>query len=208
MGKRKLWSLAALAALVCLPVVAQERKALTYVEPAGRPSQPIDLTVALPADKVRDRVRMNLERAGLQLVATDRNDVVAATYAGRAMPWIDCGWIFSFEQGQRASPKRVGGAAEKATIVVRRGDQSLQMERRVVLDALLGVTVEAEGNRARVTGKVTYVVTRMISAPNGESEISMIDFRSGETGSFDKGTTCLPTGQLERLIIQGLPRAR
>jgi hypothetical protein len=36
----------------------------------------------------------------------------------------------------------------------------------------------------------------------------MIDFRSGETGTFEKGTTCLPTGQFERIVTQELPRAR
>ncbi|HEX2527557.1 MAG TPA: hypothetical protein VHL31_14835 [Geminicoccus sp.] len=197
------------AALFWVPAQAQQRpKVLTYVKPAGRASLPIDLTVALPPDKVLERIRSNLKRAGLSLVATTTSGVVAATYSGKATPWIDCGWIFSFEQGQRASPKRVGGAAERATIAVRRGDQTLQLERRVTLDGFLAVQVEPVGNNnTRVTGHATYVVTRSLSAENGEDEQRMIDFRSGETGSFEKGTTCLPTGQFERLVIQGLPKA-
>lgn len=203
------WLLAAFVVSLSGPVSAQQQpKVLTYVKPAGRPSSPIDLTVALPVEKVRDRIRLNLERAGLDLLATTDRDTIAATYSGKATPWIDCGWIFSFEQGQRASPKRVGGAAERATIVIHRGEQTLQMERRVALDGLLAVRIQPVEAGALVTGKATYVVTRSVTAPNGENEISLIDFQSGETGSFGKGTTCLPTGQFERLITQGLPRAR
>ncbi len=202
-------SVAVLAVWLCVPLAAQERpKVLTYVKPAGRPSLPIDLTVGLPPDKVRDRIRLNLERAGLSIMKTADENVVAATYSGRATPWIDCGWIFSFEQGQRASPKRVGGAAENATILVRRGDRDLRMQRQVTLDGLLAVSVEPTGEGSRVAGRATYVVTRRVIAENGESEISMIDFRSGETGTFEKGTTCLPTGQFERIVTQELPRAR
>lgn len=201
--------LALAAAVASAPLSAQQRtKVLTYVKPAGRPSLPIDVVVPLPPSKVLDRIRANLERAGLQIVGTSGADVVAATYSGKATPWIDCGWIFSFEQGQRSSPKRVGGAAERATIVVRRGEQTLQVERRVTLDGLLAVRVEPQGDGAHVTGGATYVVSRAVSAANGEDELSMIDFQSGETGSFEKGTTCLPTGQFERLATQGLPRTR
>ena len=196
---------------VCLTVEApaqQRQKSLTYVKPAGRPAAPIDVTVAMTAANARARIRSNLERAGLSLMQTNDRDVVAATYSGRATPWIDCGWIFSFEQGQRTSPKRVGGAADNATIIVRRGDRSLQMQRTVTLDGLVAVNVESAGAAAHVTGKATYVVTRTISARDGEAETVMTDFGSGEIGSFEKGTTCLPTGQFERLVTQGLPRVR
>ncbi|HWL71222.1 MAG TPA: hypothetical protein VNS22_22975 [Geminicoccus sp.] len=209
MRGRRLWMLALLLASLATPAHAQDRpKVLTYVKPAGRPSQPIDLTVALAPETVRNRIRANLERAGLRLLDTDDPLAVAATYAGRATPWIDCGWIFSFEQGQRASPRRVGGAAEDATITVRRDDQEYVMRREVTLDAMLGVKVSETKGGSRITGLATYVVTRTIVAPDGAREVSLIDFRSGETGAFDKGTTCLPTGQFERLVTQGLPRAR
>jgi hypothetical protein len=200
---------AAMACAVLLPAQAQQQrpKVLTYVKPAGRASLPINQTVALPQDKVIERIRANLSRAGLQLVPTKSPDVVAATYSGKATPWIDCGWIFSFEQGQRASPKRVGGAAERATIAVRRGDQTFHLERRVSLDGLLAVQVQPAGSGTHITGHATYVVTRTVTAETGEDELTMIDFDSGETGSFEKGTTCLPTGQFERLVTQGLPKA-
>jgi hypothetical protein len=204
---------ALLAALIACVAAApaysqqQRQKVLTYVKPAGRASLPIDQMVALPQDKVIERIRANLRRAGLQLVSTKSPDVVAATYSGKATPWIDCGWIFSFEQGQRASPRRVGGAAERATIAVRRGDQTFHLERRVSLDGLLAVQVQPAGSGTHINGHATYVVTRTVTAETGEDELTMIDFKSGETGSFDKGTTCLPTGQFERLVTQGLPKA-
>ena len=204
----KVLSLGLAALTLCMPAIAQQRpKVLTYVKPAGRPSLPIDLTVALPVDKVLDRIRSNLERAGLRVVPTTAPGVVAATYRGKATPWIDCGWIFSFDQGQRASPKRVGGAAERATIAVRRGDQTLQLERTVSLDGLLAVEVQPRGRGAHITGHATYVVSRTVTAGDGADELTMIDFQSGQTGSFEKGTTCLPTGQFERLVTQGLPKA-
>ena len=201
--------LAVVLGMTCSAAIAQEsQKSLTYVKPAGRPATQVDVTVAMTADKAIAKIRSNLQRAGLSPLSTDDPDVVAALYSGRAMPWIDCGWIFSFEQGQRTSPKRVGAAAEKATIIVRRGERSLQMERRVTLDGYLAVKVEPESTAARITGKATYVVTRTITAMDGEAETSIASFDSGQTGSFEKGTTCLPTGQLERLVTQGLPKVR
>ena len=202
----------ALGLVVALPVQPEAQskppKVLSYVKPAGRPAPPIDLAVGLPPDKAIARIRRNFERAGLTLLPDAGDGTVAATYRGKGPPWIDCGWIFSFENGPKAPPKRYGGAAGESKIVVKRDGVVTRSVRRVRLDSLIAAKVVPEGAGSRVRGRATYVVTRSVADDGDSPVVTRIDFRSGETGSFEKGTTCLPTGQFERLINQGLPRLR
>ena len=183
-------------------------KVLSYVKPAGRPAPPIDLAVGLTPDKAVARIRRNFERAGLTLLPDAGDGTVAATYRGKGPPWIDCGWIFSFENGPKAPPKRYGGAAAESKILVKRDGVVTRSVRRIRLDGLIAAKVVPEGTGSRVLGHATYVVTRSVADDGDSPVVTRIDFRSGETGSFEKGTTCLPTGQFERLINQGLPRLR
>lgn len=210
--RRILAAILALGLIALLPgqPEAQNKppKVLSYVKPAGRPAPPIDLAVALPPDKVVARIRRNFERAGLTLLPDAGDGTIAATYRGKGPPWIDCGWIFSFENGPKAPPKRYGGAAAESKVTVKRDGVVTRSVRRIRLDGLIAAKVTPEGEGSRVAGHATYVVTRSVTDDGDAPVVSHIDFRSGETGAFEKGTTCLPTGQFERLINQGLPRLR
>jgi hypothetical protein len=52
-----------------------------------------------------------------------------------------------------------------------------------------------------------YALTKTIASQATDEALhtETISFESGETGAFSSGTTCQPTGDLERLVLDALP---
>lgn len=193
-----------------LPATTQRSEAvpsgLTYVAPVTPIARAETALVDSPPAAVVAAVRKRLEAERFTVAFSEREDVVVATFRGNADPFVDCGTIFVFERGMNAPPKRVPAVAEQAVIAAVPGQDLPRAERAMRLDARVTVQVVPEGRRARVTSRADYVLTKLVTLegrPGPQREITA--FSSGAEGKFGKGTTCRPTGLLERLPLAGLP---
>ena len=179
---------------------------LTYVAPITPIARAESALVDSSPAAVLATVRKRLEAERFTVAYSEREDVVVATHRGDADPYVDCGTIFVFERGMNAPPTRIPAAAEQATISAVPGQPIPRAERAMRLDARVTVQVAPEGRRARVTSRADYVLTKLVTLegrPGPQREV--VAFASGAEGKFGKGTTCRPTGLLERLPLAGLP---
>jgi hypothetical protein len=71
----------------------------------------------------------------------------------------------------------------------------------------MDVHVVASGEDAIVRTESTYVLTKTIESAEAEQPLhnETITFHTGHSGTFSSGTTCQPSGELERLVLEVLP---
>ena len=72
------------------------------------------------------------------------------------------------------------------------------------------VSLQPEGRNTVVSTDTTYVLTKTVDAalPDGDDlghVRETISFRTGESGTFSKGTQCQPNGRFERAVLDSLP---
>lgn len=188
------------------PISEAVPSGLTYVAPITPIARAESALVDSPPAAVLAAVRRRLEAERFTVAYSEREDVVVATHRGHAEPYVDCGTIFVFERGMNAPPTRIPAVAEQATIAAVPGQPIPPAERAMRLDARVTVQVAPEGRRTRVTSRADYILTKLVTLqgrPGPQREV--IAFSSGTEGKFGKGTTCRPTGMLERLPLAGLP---
>jgi hypothetical protein len=188
------------------PISEAVPSGLTYVAPITPIARAETVLVDSSPAAVLAAVRQRLEAERFTVAYSEREDVVVATHRGNAEPYVDCGTIFVFERGMNAPPTRIPAVAEQATITAVPGQAIPRAERAMRLDARVTVQVVPEAGRARVTSRADYILTKLVTLagrPGPQREV--VAFSSGAEGKFGKGTTCRPTGMLERLPLAGLP---
>jgi hypothetical protein len=125
-------------------------------------------------------------------------------YSGDPEPYVDCGWIVSRDEDEL---ERVPAARSEASFLRRREGEVVPVSRDLRLDARMDVHVEPSGEDAIVRTDSTYVLMKTIRTDDTEQPLhaETISFVTGKAGEFTSGTTCQPTGELERLVFEALP---
>ncbi|HEX5078879.1 MAG TPA: hypothetical protein VFV80_06970, partial [Geminicoccaceae bacterium] len=138
-----------------------------------------------------------------------RRGLIVVTYTGSPEQFVDCGWIV--QQGPQGLNK-VPGASDQAVFQgVARADGA-SMRRNLKLDARSVVRVRPVGIYTDVSVNSVYVLTKTVGLEDTSGQQrgrrdEVISFRTGGKGKFDAGTLCQPTGKLELLALDALPRS-
>ena len=184
---------------------AVERPELDYLPPSGEPAADRSAFVRQQPWLVWGNILDHLQQRGAQVTGLDEaaGDLVVV-YSGDPEPYVDCGWIVTYEGRDF---ERVPAAGSDARFLRRREGELVNLERDLTLDARMRVHIEPSGEDAIVRTDSTYVLTKTISSPEAEQPLhaETISFQTGEAGAFSSGTECQPNGELERLVFEALP---
>jgi hypothetical protein len=178
---------------------------LDYLPPSGQPAAERSAFVRQQPWLVLGNILDHLQQQGAQVSIVDEaGGKLVVFYNGDPQPYVDCGWIVTYRGDEL---DRVPAAASDASFLRRRDGKVVTVERELRLDARTRVDVEPSGEDAIVRTDSTYMLTKTFSAPGAAQPFhaETIDFHTGESSAFSSGTACQPTGELERLVFDGLP---
>jgi hypothetical protein len=183
---------------------------LGYAPPADRPTTPGAGYVGGPsADLIWNQLLDRLDQSGLQVgLADQERGVMVATYSGDPAPYVTCGSILLYGEGE---PEQIDASGEASFDRVM-GRRSIEIDRDLKLDARLAVEVKPGGGEAFVETTGNYVLTKtVVAAYRSGSErgraYEIVSFSTGERGAFSKGTVCQPNGALEQTVLDIMPPA-
>lgn len=185
---------------------APEAPELGYLPPSGRPPVERSAFVQQQPWLVWGNILDHLQQQGARVTDLDEaGGTLVMTYSGDPEPYVDCGWIVTYE---RDDLERLPAAESDASFRRRRDGEVVTLERDLRLDARVDVQVEPSGEDAIVRTDSFYVLTKTIASTETEQPLhaETISFQSGQSGAFSSGTECQPTGELERPVFGALPR--
>ena len=204
---------ALLAVVLLVPLVGcstPEPSTVAYLRPTGLPAQTSNARVREPSALVFTRLQDQLQRSSLTIEQADRNrGLIVVTYAGSPGQFVDCGWIV--QHGPQGLSK-VPGASDQAVFQgVARADGA-NMRRNLKLDARSVVRLRPVGIYTDVFVDSVYVLTKSVGVEDTSGQErgrrnEVISFTTGGKGRFEAGTLCQPTGKLELLALDALPRS-
>ena len=181
---------------------------LDYAPPSERPPASNAANVGQPAGLIWNQLLDRLIQASLQIdLADPERGIIVARYSGDPEPYVSCGWIVVGQGDEAEQVPAVGDASFERMVERRR----VEVNRDMNLDARLVVEVKPGGDAAAVRTGSNYVLTKTVVAADRSgrqrgSAREVVSFSGGGRGKFDKGTICQPTGSLERVVLDVLPR--
>ena len=183
---------------------------LDYQPPGAAPAGPVSVDVSEAPGEALAAAEASMRANGLQVTLVDpRASMVVGQYEGDPQPYVDCGAV-EILPGAKASepPSRFPAAAPQAQVPRTVGTTHTQVVRSMRLDGRLVVTAIPSDTGSRLTSHAYYVITLSFALPGDLAKadvgprVEVMSFTSDRSGSLPAGTTCVPTGRLERL---GLP---
>jgi hypothetical protein len=179
-----------------------------YLAPTGVPPAARSAVIAQPAELVFGNLVDRLQQADFKVTHLDEQarDVVVE-YSGDPEPYVDCGWIVTYQTGEL---DRIPAASASASFDHEIEKTVVKLKRDLRLDGRMVIRLDREGPDTVVSPSTTYVLTKTIGVtrpdgtPRGQSR-ETVSFATGETGKFSKGTVCQPNGRLERVVLDSLP---
>lgn len=184
---------------------APERPELDYLPPSGQPPGARSAFVRQQPWLVWGNILDHLQQQGARVSGLDEPaGELVVTYSGDPERYVDCGWIVTYEGDEF---DRVPAARSDASFLRRREGEVVTLERDMRLDARMNVDIEPSGEDAIVRTDSTYVLTKTVESTEAEQPLhtETISFGTGGSGAFSSGTTCQPTGELERMVFEALP---
>jgi len=181
--------------------------ALDYLPPSGAPPEDRSAVVEQQPWLVLGNILDNLQQRGLTVAEADEAaGQLVVVYSGDPEPYVDCGWIVTYGKNEL---ERMPAAIAQASFARRRDGHLVDLARDLRLDARMTVRVEPDGEAAIVRADSVYALTKTVADPSAPApdvlHAETISFPTGQSGSFSSGTTCQPSGELERLVFDALP---
>lgn len=194
-----------IAALVISGCAASggERPEMAYLPPSSPPPVVPGAYVDQPRFLVAGNLADRLVQEGFEIESSGEDRIVAI-YWGDPAPYVDCGWIVTYDDDGHDSMPAARGSA---TFERRRGGRIVDVEREMDLSAFLTVEMTPREGATVVRIGSEYALTKKALAADGAAPLDdeTIRFATGEAAAFDIGTTCQPNGMLERLVLDALP---
>jgi hypothetical protein len=178
---------------------------MVYTPPSGKPGGMSTIRRNGDAGQWLERASTNLRDLGFTVTHTDPvGGFVVATRSIPPRDGVDCGWIV--EAGTSGSRELHHASEPDLAVDIYEDGELIQARRSTDLDTRVVVVArQVDEERTELTSRAAYVVVRKTRGPDEIQDINeVIYFGSGESASFDKGTTCQPTGTLERAVLAQL----
>jgi hypothetical protein len=191
-----------------LPPRAVDPPEIGYFTPAGPPPAVRSAVIQQRPEMLLDAIVDRLQQASLEVSEVDREaGFVVARYRGDPEPFVDCGWIITYDPGEL---ERIPAASAAVSFDRMVESDPSKLNRQLRLDGRMVVSLTPQGTGTVVSTATTYVLTKVIdlSGPDGASRgqsHEVISFNTGESGRFAKGTQCQPNGRFERVVLDSLP---
>lgn len=176
---------------------------LVYRHPQGAPAPPLRMAVPAAGRATLQPAAAALERSGFEVGRIDDGrGMVVATYRGDPEPFVDCGGLRPADAHD--APWRAA-AAQQMEVTSPPPGGNLRTRRQMLLDARIVSQLQPDATGGDLLTQAAYVVTRTVYTLDAEDRVlgtsrETIHFASGGTASFARGTTCVPTGTLERRV--------
>jgi hypothetical protein len=210
MGRNRAWLIGLITALAgcgtsSSPAPAPE---IDYLSPGGLPPVERSAFVAQPPFLLFGNLLDRLQQDSLKVTKYDEDaGYLVAEYSGDPEPFVNCGWIVTYGTG---ALERVSASSARSQFVREVDDRQVTLDRQLRLDGRLVVRLDPDAGSTVVRTDATYVVTKIVAALGSNGNVigrdtETVSFNTGETGTFEKGTTCQPTGRLERVVLDSLP---
>jgi len=180
---------------------------IDYLAPSGVAPAARSAVIQQPPDLLLNAIVDRLEQSPLTITELDGDaEFVVARYSGDPEPYVDCGWIVTYDPGGFERIPAATAGASFDTLIER---DPMKLDRQLRLDARVVVSLTPRGAGTVVSTDTTYVLTKMIDASGSGGARAQaretISFGTGESGTFAKGTLCQPNGRLERVVLDSLP---
>jgi hypothetical protein len=178
-----------------------------YLAPSGVAPAARSAVIQQPPDLLLGAIVDRLQQGPFTITEVDEeDDFVVARYSGDPEPYVDCGWIVTYDVGEL---ERIPAATAGASFDRMIERDPMKLDRQLRLDARMVVSLTPRGAGTVVSTDATYVLTKMIDAAGrGGARAQARETNSvgtGESGGFAKGTRCQPNGRLERVVLDSLP---
>lgn len=187
------------------PAAPVEPIQMVYTPPSGKPGGMSTIRRNGDAGEWLERASTNLRDLGFTVTHTDpAAGFVVATRSIPPRDGVDCGWIV--EAGVSGSRELHHASEPDLAVEIYTDGERIEARRTTDLDTRIVVVARQVGEqRTELTSRAAYVVVRKTRGPAEVQDVNeVIYFGSGESASFDKGTTCQPTGTLERAVLAKL----
>lgn len=176
-----------------------------YLAPSGLAPGARTAVIQRPPDLLLGDIVDRLQQSSFTITDVDEGaGLVVVRYRGDPEPYVDCGWIVTYDP---AGLERVPAASAAASFDRVIEKKRSQLSRQLQLDGRMVVSLRPRGAGTVVSTATTYVLTKTVDAsgPTGGKAREVISFETGESGTFAKGTRCQPNGQFERVVLDSLP---
>jgi len=183
-----------------------------YTPPSMAPSIDNTMEVQSSKDKVWKTLVTNLGKEFFVINNLDKDSgLINVSYSGDPQLYIDCGSIYSYVKNMRGERSHyVDGAQKVADYEVMDGNLYF-IHREMSLEGRINIiVVPTTKTTTQVSVNTRYLVTKKTSARLPDryvgSHSDTISFNSGQSATFPGSgkttpTTCIPTGKLERDIL-------
>ena len=179
-----------------------------YLAPSGVAPAARSAVIQQPPELLLGAIVDQLQQGPFTITEVDEEaGFVVARYSGDPEPYIDCGWIVTYDAGEL---ERIPAATAGASFDRMIERDPARLNRQLRLDGRMVVSLTPRGAGTVVGTSTTYVLTKMIdmAGPDGSRRgqaYETISFGTGESGTFAKGTRCQPNGRFERVVLDSLP---
>lgn len=181
-----------------------------YLPPAAPPASMQSALVRQSPALVIGNVADRLQQEGMEVSELDEAEgALVVEYHGDPEPFVNCGWLVRYRTGEPLDEVRA--ATEETELVGTLKGVRSTFSRLLALDARMQVAVRPDVEGALVRTDATYTLTKTLRAkdPAGgwqQRHKEVIVFDTGQSATFTEGgTSCQPTGQFERLVLDSLP---
>ena len=140
-----------------------------YLAPTGLPPTRRSALVQQRPSLVLGNLVDRLQQSSFVVTQLDeQNGYVVVRYSGDPEPYVDCGWIVTYQTG---GLQRIPAATATASFDREVEQNVLELDRDLRLDGRMVVSLEPEGPNTLVNTDTTYVLTKTVDAvrPGGGS---------------------------------------
>jgi len=191
---------------------------LEYTPPIGNGNVVTQISVDKSKTELWDSVIASLSKDFFVINNIEKDSgFINVSYSGAPSSFIDCGEISSYVKNAAGERTYRFGGEKENQIYELMTDGLYFIDRNMKLEGRINLVVrEDSASASTLTANVLYTVTRTVrirSAAGGQGAFSdSVTFNSKGVGMFPspssgrEGLRCVPTGALERRLLQaGLP---
>ncbi|MCB9944914.1 MAG: hypothetical protein H6851_15000 [Geminicoccaceae bacterium] len=208
----RITALAATASLALLVTSCGRQSAdidvVDYRPPSTAPGLPARETVQGSEAAAIQGAASDIERLGFHVESVDlENGLLTADYLGDAERYVDCGSMRLGNEGVY-----LPASSPRMNLNAFPDQPSWLALRQMRLDARLVARTRTVGYDTQLNATAVYVLTRTVDTLGNDGAVlgtvrETISFETGGVGRFDNGTTCHPTGELERTVANAMVTA-